>query len=194
MVESEELALAELLCARLCHDLAGPIGAVGTGAELIADETLEGGSDGGLAGEALALLTDSAAVAGRRLRFLRLALGCGGGPVGAAQLAELVNGFIGPSGTGGDPIGLDWRDGGTQPWEPDPAKLALNLVLLARDCLPRGGRITVLARQPGAPLLTVTAEGTAATCAGSVAGLTADGPAGLGPRGIQGYYAARLAA
>ena len=31
----DELKLAELLCARLCHDLAGPVGAVATGAELL---------------------------------------------------------------------------------------------------------------------------------------------------------------
>jgi len=35
---SLELQLAPLLCARLCHDLAGPFGAVNNGAELLNDD------------------------------------------------------------------------------------------------------------------------------------------------------------
>ena len=35
---SLELQLAPLLCARLCHDLAGPFGAVNNGAELLKDD------------------------------------------------------------------------------------------------------------------------------------------------------------
>ena len=35
---SLELQLAPLLCARLCHDWAGPFGAVNNGAELLNDD------------------------------------------------------------------------------------------------------------------------------------------------------------
>ena len=37
MEPMEALHLAELLCSRICHDLAGPVGAAAAGAELIAD-------------------------------------------------------------------------------------------------------------------------------------------------------------
>jgi histidine phosphotransferase ChpT len=190
MVDNEELVLAELMCARLCHDLAGTIGAVSTGAELLSDE----GMGGGLAGEALALLVDSAAAAGRRLRFLRVALGSGTGSLGAAQLAGLVTDFLTAAPGSGQALTVDWRDGSDGAWPGEPAKLLLNLVLLARDCLPRGGKVVVRTREGAAALITVAAEGPQAAPGEAVAGLEAAGAAGLGPRGVIGYYAARLAA
>ncbi|MDP6474208.1 MAG: hypothetical protein QF449_10455 [Alphaproteobacteria bacterium] len=39
---SLDLDFAALLCARLCHDMAGPVGAVNNGAELLS----EGGDEG----------------------------------------------------------------------------------------------------------------------------------------------------
>jgi len=184
----DSLKLVELLCARLCHDLAGPVGAVATGAELLGDEDELGGE---MAGEALALLASSAAAASARLRFLRLALGGAGGATQAAALRDIVVNFLG-SASGGDGVTLDWADAGAGPWEAEDAKLLLNLILLARDCLPRGGRLRVQARSGG--VSEVTAEGKGAVPGESTAALQAEDAEGFGPRGAQGFYAAQVAA
>lgn len=185
----DELKLAELLCARLCHDLAGPVGAVATGAELLGEE---GEMAGGMAAEALALLESSAFAASARLRFLRLALGSAGGRMASSALKDLVVNFLAAQGTGAEALALDWQDGGQGPWEAEPVKLLLNLVLLAKDCLPRGGRLDIMARQDGGT--TVTALGPGAAPAESAMALDAGAAGELGPRGAQGAYAAQVAA
>ena len=184
----DELKLAELLCARLCHDLAGPVGAVATGAELLGEE---GEMAGGMAAEALALLESSAFAASARLRFLRLALGGAGGRMASSALRDLVVNFLAAQGTGAEALALDWLDGGQEPWEAEPVKLLFNLVLLAKDCLPRGGRLDIKARQDG--VTTVTALGPGAAPAESAAALQAEGAGDLTPRGAQGAYAAQVA-
>jgi len=184
----DEMKLAELLCARLCHDLAGPVGAVATGAELLGDE---GDLVEGLGAEALALLESSAAAAAARLRFLRTALGSAGGTLGAAALRDLAAAFFGQPAGASETVELVWRDASSAPWEAEPAKLLLNLLLLARDCLPRGGRIEVSARQPEGT--SVTALGKGALAGESATALKSASPEGLGPRGAQGYYAGKVA-
>src|SRR3546814_1407714 len=69
--------VAELLAARLCHDLVGPIGAVGNGLELLGDEEF------GMADDAMKLTTSSARQASHILQFFRLAYGMAGARVGA---------------------------------------------------------------------------------------------------------------
>lgn len=186
MPSPSDLALAELLCARLCHDLAGPVGGVGTGAELLAEE--EGGRPFA-SGEALALLADSAAVAGAKLRFLRLALGHGHAAVAAGQMREMASAYY-SAGMAGR-IRFSWRDGQDGPWDQALAKLAANLLLVAEDCLPRGGELALEAR--GGHLLSVTAQGPAVAAGQALDGMAAEGVAALGARGAQGYYTAALA-
>lgn len=193
MDERLQLDLVELLCARLCHDLAGPVGAVATGAELLADEA-------GGGGEALDLLATSAAAASQRLRFFRLAFGPAAKPVAAGELRNLASLFLAGSATAGGALTVDWRDGATGSWDAGVAKLLLNLLLVARDCLPRGGRLTVALRPaPGEEpdlVADLLAEGQAVAPAEAVAGMTAamtSPGATLGPRGAQGFYTGRLA-
>src|SRR3546814_17260342 len=69
--------VAELLAARLCHDLVGPIGAVGNGLELLGDEEF------GMADDAMKLTTSSARQASHILQFFRLAYGMAGARFGA---------------------------------------------------------------------------------------------------------------
>ena len=65
-----EVDLATDLCTRLCHDLAGSVGAVVAGAELIEDE-----EDPVQIRETASLLMQAAESVAVRLRFLRLAFG-----------------------------------------------------------------------------------------------------------------------
>lgn len=67
-----DLVLVAQLCSKLCHDLAGTIGAIANGAELLADE-----DDADIREQALGLLAQSAEQAARRLKFYRIAFGAG---------------------------------------------------------------------------------------------------------------------
>lgn len=60
--------LSALIASRICHDLIGPIGAIGNGVELL---TMEAGA---LRPE-LALISESAAHAQARIRFFRISFG-----------------------------------------------------------------------------------------------------------------------
>ena len=64
--------LADIVCARICHDLVGPVGAVVNGADLIAEIGLANAED------EMAMVAQSARRAAAMLKFHRLAFG----PVG----------------------------------------------------------------------------------------------------------------
>ena len=131
--------VTELLCARLCHDLISPVGAVNTGLELL-DEI---GEDA----EAMELVRTSAAAAGNKLRFFRIAYGLAGGGLAGVSLSE---GAAAATAVETQRIRLDWTEE-HRPGAPAPAagsvKLLLNMVLLASECLPRGGSLAVRVRQ-----------------------------------------------
>jgi len=180
----EQERLAELLCARLCHDLAGAVGAVSAGAELLAEE----GPASPMAAEAVSLLADSAASMAARLKFLRLALGVASASA-PAEARLLAQAYLEKGYPQGD-WRLDWQADQGPAVSPDHAKLLLNLICLAQDCLPRGGVIVV---RPQEAVL-VAARGETLTASESVQGLAAAELAGQGPRAGQGAYAALLAA
>lgn len=92
-MNDSELELAQLLCTRLCHDLAGPIGAVAAGVELI------GGDPSAADAETLSLIGDSSTAASLKLKFVRAALGSSG--AGALDMENLLDGYLGAT-TGGD--------------------------------------------------------------------------------------------
>jgi histidine phosphotransferase ChpT len=179
----QEERLAELLCARLCHDLAGAVGAVSAGAELLAEE----GPASPMAAEAVSLLADSAASMTARLKFLRLALGASSASA-PAEARPLAHAYLEKGYTQGE-WRLDWPADAGAAASADHAKLLLNMVCLAQDCLPRGGVIAVRPQENS-----VTARGDTVTTGESVQGLTAGDLAGLGPRAGQGAYSAFLAA
>ena len=177
---NDEERLAELLCARLCHDLAGPLGGASAGAELLEEEA-EGN-------EALALLASSVGIAAGRLRYLRAAFGHGGAPGEAAALRDMVRGYFDGSATAAGRCALTWAWRGDETVDGITAKLLLNLAAMAREALPRGGTVTI-----SGPALEVTAEGRGAMPGEAGAALAAKGADGLSPRQVQGYFAARLA-
>jgi histidine phosphotransferase ChpT len=176
-----EMPVLELLMARLCHDLAGPIAAVGNGSEMLADEAPN------VAAETLHLLVDSAGEAAGRLQFYRFAYGFGaGGAVSARAPAELAARFFSPT-----PIVCDYAASvGLLPSALQ--KLACNLLLVGADGLPKGGRLRVNAGASG-PVLDADGE-TVGFSPELIAALNLRVPAAaLTPRTVQAHFAGLLA-
>lgn len=183
MPADDELRLAELMCARLCHDLAGPIGAAAAGIELLSED------DGG---DIAPLLGASIGAAARQLNFLRRAFGRSTAPAAAAALRRLVEESLAGWPSAERPGVVEWSDAGEGDWPADHAKLVLNLVLVARDCLPRGGRLTVRLCRP--PLWRIEIEAAGRLSPGeALPALAAAGAEAVSPRGAPAYYAACLA-
>jgi histidine phosphotransferase ChpT len=170
----------EQLIARLCHDLVGPIAAIGNGAELLADE------DPSFAGEAVRLVAQSAGEAVDRLHFYRFAYGFSGAdaaPRAPPQLAARL--FASTT------ISCDYTAAARLlplRWQ----QLVCNLLLVGADGLPHGGRLAVAA---GARGLFVEAVGTAAVLLPEpLAALSLTVPvAALTPRSVPAYFAGLLA-
>ena len=126
--------LAALMCSKLCHDLISPIGALGNGIEVLADE-----SDASLREDALELIGASARAAAAKLQFARLAFGTAGGVGGTLDLAMAARAAADYFAT--TKARLHWEP--EQSSAPkDLVRLCLNLLLVGLDCIPRGGRVS----------------------------------------------------
>jgi histidine phosphotransferase ChpT len=135
------LRALELACSKLCHDVISPIGAVNNGLELLEEE-----EDSALKEEAAALAQRSAKRASVLLQVYRSAFGNAGnqqtfGPREAVALAQdfLQTGKAQLT-TGDLPESASLPAG--------YGKLALNLIILGADALPRGGTIHFQVRSP----------------------------------------------
>jgi histidine phosphotransferase ChpT len=150
MAVKVELAILELLCSRLCHDLVGPVGAATNGIELLRD--LSGNQNADI----LDMTDESARTAWRRLEFFRVAFGYGGGREGwsETELISLASGMLADT-----RVSLLWPQAGlAAPVSSRSAKLVLNLVFLIAEALPRGGQVKVLL-QPADTTVRVMIEG-----------------------------------
>jgi histidine phosphotransferase ChpT len=182
--ERIELAAVELLASRLCHDLVGPVGAIGNGLELLAEESAR------FAGETVALVTRSAERTAALLALYRAAVGAAGGQAGFGLAdAQLVI----ADALAGSKIVLDWPEE-RQAGPLGAAKLVLNLILTAADMLPRGGGIAVRTSLGSDFAATVTASGAGARLTPELeAGLDPETPAeALTTRSIQAHFTAHL--
>jgi len=130
-----EIEFAALLVSRVCHDLVGPLGAVVNGMEVLEDER-----DPAMRADAIKLVTMSADQALARIQFMRIAFGAAGSAGAELDLGEIGR-LTGELVKGGK-VQLVWN-AQRQYWPKDWAKLLMNATLLAADCLPRGGVVTV---------------------------------------------------
>ena len=142
-----ELRVTELLVAHLCHDLIGPIAAIGNGVELLADEDPE------FAHDAIALVGDSARKANRRLQFYRFAYGFSGGAVAGPPPHQLASDLFEDS-----PITCDYAPA-VQALPMPQQKLACNILAVAAEPLARGGRLTLRAGALGPELQAISEAG-----------------------------------
>lgn len=132
----DPVEFAGLLCSRLCHDLLNPVGAMGNGLELLADE-----KDPDIQAQCLTLLEDSVRATANKLKYFRLAFGAGGGFGEAVSTADAHAALIGlfpPS----KRLTLGWLV--DVPLLSKPAtKILLNLAAIAGDALVRGGQLDI---------------------------------------------------
>lgn len=141
-MENEAITFAGLLCSRLCHDVLSPMGALGNGLDLLAQET-----DPAMQAECLALLTQSNQAALNKLRFFRLAFGASSGRGDGIEVAELCSALEGVF-PASRPIDFRWHLG-NGPLPRTAAKILLNLGLIAGDALVRGGQLDLAVETRG---------------------------------------------
>jgi histidine phosphotransferase ChpT len=170
-----ELVLAQDLCARLCHDLVGPLGTVGGAMALLEEEP-----------DAAELAQEAAGVLRRRLEFWRAACGAGTGPLDLATLGTLVEGVL-----AGGRARLDSSALPPDRVLPAPvAQLVLVAAMLAAEGLPRGGVVRLAPE--GGEALALRLDGAQAAWPPALAA-SLQGQAGAGPRAVLGAMLPRLA-
>jgi histidine phosphotransferase ChpT len=184
----EALDLAALLCSRVCHDLISPVGAIVNGLEVLAEE-----KDEETKTFALDLIKKSAGTASAKLQFCRIAFGAAGSAGAQLDLGDaetITRGFFED-----DKTKLAWN----LPRALLPknrVKLLLNLLLIAGQTIPRGGRLTVDPIGEGESMgFKVSAAGVNAKVPPAVAALLAGDAGGtaLDAHRIQPFYASLLA-
>jgi histidine phosphotransferase ChpT len=178
------LRLAELLAARLCHEVSGPAGTLAGAVEIARTEPAS-------AAEALDIAAKAAASLAARLRLLRAAWAGGAETLDLAGLRALCAGL--PRHVWADFAGLPAElrfTGGA-------AQVLLNVLLLAAESLPKGGVVTLGEAGPDAAL--VVPRGQEAAWPPGLAAWMADpapawrAAASAAPRQLQGPLTALLA-
>lgn len=176
-----DLHLAQLLCARLCHDLGGAVGTLGSTLDLC------GAGDDALQ----ALAKDTAGMLRQRLRLYSAAWGMPGEDRTADELAGLLGAAPASPRVRFDLAGL--ARGGALPGSLVP--LALNAALLGAEALPRGGTVAL---SGGADGLVVLPAGQGATWPPGLTAMLVQGVVEplveQGPRRVLAPLVGRLAA
>jgi len=181
---SNALRLAELLCARLCHDLSGLLSSLIGVLEIAREEQADS--------ETLTIAEDTAVELGERLKLLRAAWGQDAEDLDLIQLQNFADGL-----TTSRRLRLDL--GGMEPeavFAPPAARVILNVLLLAAESLPGGG-IVALSGSPDSHIVVTLAGPRAAWPAGFGACLIDETAAWVaataGPRGLQAPLTALIA-
>lgn len=180
--------LAALLCARICHDLVGPVGALETGLDLLDDEDNQDMHE-----DAIELIKVGAGQASAKLQFLRIAFGAGGSApsvIASEELERLGRGVY-PDGK----VVFKWDmdvDGLGKP----AARVLLNLVMLSVQAIPLGGTVTINTNQTGDNTnISLTCAGNKARLDPAIVATLAGGAPedGFSGRTIQPFYTGMIA-
>lgn len=143
-----DIAILELLASRICHDLISPVGAVHNGVEFLQEMGMENGE------EAVGLIAHSAQMAAARLQAFRLCYGAGGRDPNVKP--ENVHKTFADL-TGGDgKVTQEWDPHGPLGFDEPPVgfcKMLMGAMMLAQECLPKGGKVMVQAGAPGQTLI-----------------------------------------
>lgn len=132
----DAVALSALLASRLCHDLINPVGALGSGLEVLEDESM----DEFMKDEAVKLIKTSGSKSVVLLKYARLAYGAAGGR-GAELPIEEAEQILGEL--------FEWSKASLV-WSVPPGhalkekvKTLLIMTHYAADIVPRGGEVRV---------------------------------------------------
>ncbi|AMJ60901.1 histidine phosphotransferase ChpT [Bosea sp. PAMC 26642] len=131
-ISLEPLDLAALLCSRVCHDVISPVGAIVNALEVLEED------DPSMRDFALDLIKKSARNASSRLQFARLAFGAAGSAGAMIDLGDagnVANGFLND-----EKLSLDW-EAPRALLPKNQVKLLLNLLIIATQAVPRGGKL-----------------------------------------------------
>lgn len=180
-----DIELSALMCSRVCHDVISPVGAITNGLEVLEEDP-----DDDMRAIANDLIRNSARQASAKLQFARLAFGAAGSAGAAIDFGDAedaVRGLL-----EGDKVELDWQLM-REPRPKNEVKLLLNLILIGRSAIPRGGRMTVTREDQ---TLKVVCSGTGAALPDHAGELQAGAldVEQFDARSIQLYLAHRLAA
>jgi histidine phosphotransferase ChpT len=189
----EDTTLAALISSKICHDLAGQIGAINNGLELLEEE-----NDEDTRYYALELIHNSAKAAWAQLDFNRLAYGVSsslGAVVPLGHIEQVARRYI-----ENGKRKLHWQSSFRE-LDKEHAKLIVAVLAVALIALPAGGDIYVGLTAPGRASGAPSRFKLAIICRGRIARLpegVAEILAGKDVRAIDGrlvvaYYAARLA-
>ncbi len=131
----ESLDLAALLCSRVCHDLISPVGAIVNGLEVMEDD-----NDQETKAFAMDLIKKSVKQASAKLQFCRIAFGAAGSAGAQIDLGDaekVARGFLED-----DKTKIDWNLPRLL-MAKNKVKLLLNMLLIAGQSIPRGGKLIV---------------------------------------------------
>lgn len=146
--------LSAYIASRICHDLVSSVSSITNALDFMNEP-----QESEMRQQAEKLLHDGADSAASKLKFLRYAFGSAGLSKGAADIHEakqITERFVASHNY--KPT-ISW-DIETQHLSFSHARLIMNMVMLAVDCLPRGGKIAVKVRNQTDGLgISVTANG-----------------------------------
>lgn len=179
----DPVALSSLLASRVCHDLINPVGALGSGLDVLEDGDL----DPAMREAALDLIGSGGKKSIALLKFARLAYGAAGG-FGAQIAMEEAEGALREI--------FRWSKAELA-WSAPPGlaskeavKIALILAQAAMDCVPRGGKVAVVVERNAC---TVEATGPRAMLNADLAAALAGEVADLKPKFAPAYIAGLIA-
>lgn len=186
-ISLDSLDLAALLCSRVCHDVISPVGAIVNALEVLEED------DPSMREFALELIKKSARNASSRLQFARLAFGAAGSAGAMIDLGDagnVANGFLND-----EKLSLDW-EAPRALLPKNQVKLLLNLLVIATQAVPRGGKLVSRATVEGEQgSFEITATGSHARIPAHVEELLAgNAPGGaIDAHAIQPVYAGMVA-
>lgn len=180
MSRAIELRVVELLAARLCHDLIGPVAAIANGVELLGED------DPDFVRDAVALVGDSARKANARLQFYRFAYGFSGGGMTGPAPHQLAAEFFAETA-----IKCDYG-AAVRGLPVEQQKLACAMLAVAGEGLPRGGGLALRVGTSG-PEVEASGEGTGPSPEARAAVALAAPVATLTSRTVGAYFAGLLA-
>ena len=186
-----DLDLAALIASKICHDVIGPVGAIGNGLEILQQD---GDKDSN--SYALEVINDVTHQASARLQYARFAFGAAGsaGALIDLETARTISTGLVAGSKRNSKHSLNWN-GPAGHLPKNQAKLLLNMVACAITALPRGGTIDlVIGPDLAKPEFVFTCAGRGARSPQYLAEFIAgENEPEIDAMTIQAYYTVRLA-